>query len=81
MEDKNLIGGDLLAHLLKLGNEAAKNDQYSLEGKNVAIKRDGDSWKVYYSMIPPPGKGVLGGDFTVMVDAKTLTVTKISKGR
>ncbi len=81
MNNKNLVGAELLVHLLELGNDAAKQNQYSLEGKNVAVKRDGDFWKVYYSMIPPPGKGVLGGDFTVMVDATTLAVTKVSKGR
>ena len=81
MSEQELSGGDLLVYLLKMGNEAARNSQYSLEGKNVAIKRDGDAWKVYYSKIPRPGKGVLGGDFTVMIDASTLSVTEVVKGR
>jgi hypothetical protein len=86
MEDVLMVNegrdaGELLVELLKVGNEAAKQHGYPLEGKKVAIGPTADGWKVYYSVVPPPGKGVLGGDFTVIVNPAEMKVVRTDKGR
>ena len=82
-DEKPQEAGDFLVALLKLGNQAAKDHEYSLESKKVSIARqaEGKYWKVLYGIIPPPGKVVVGGELAVIIDAEKMTVEGAKKTR
>lgn len=78
---KNSNGSELLLYLLQMANNTAIKNNYSLKEKNVSITKNDGVWKVYYSKIPKLGKGVVGGDYTVLITADLLKVERVEKGR